>query len=336
MCNASPLAAHPAVRVIIVNYNGGAYLAHCLRALAAQTHHDFEAVVVDNGSTDGSMEAVPTDDARFTSMPLAENTGFAAANNRGAAGAQTPWLALLNPDAFPEPDWLENLLAESRRLPGVAMIGSTQLLAECDETILDGAGDNMPAFGYPWRGGFLKPHSPPWPAGETFAPCAAAALYDRALFEAVGGFDERFFCYCEDVDLAFRMRLMGGRAYQSGKAVVHHVSSGIAGRGSDFGLYHGYRNGLWMTFKCMPMPLMPFTIAGQVMTLAGVWLRNRLRGRNIPVWRALTDAFRGMVLMRADRSRLQAQRKVGVWAIARILVWSPQAYMKRRIVLRQW
>src|SRR5690242_10966967 len=111
MTSSADTTSEPAVRVIVVSYNSGAYLARCLAALAAQSMPRFEAVVVDNGSSDGSLDGALPADGRFSVIRLGENLGFAAANNRGAAGARTRWLATLNPDAFAEPDWLAQLLA---------------------------------------------------------------------------------------------------------------------------------------------------------------------------------------------------------------------------------
>jgi len=111
----------PKVSVIIVNYNAGDWLARSAQSLAAQTMADFECFIIDNGSTDGSIAALPDLDDRFKVIELGENTGFATANNIGAAKASGDWIALLNPDAFARPDWLETLLAETARAPKITM-----------------------------------------------------------------------------------------------------------------------------------------------------------------------------------------------------------------------
>ncbi|MBY0432006.1 MAG: glycosyltransferase family 2 protein, partial [Rhodospirillales bacterium] len=321
----------PRVRVIVVNYNGGAWLAHCLENLQRQSLTAFEAVVVDNGSTDGSLAGVPAD-PRFQVMAMERNLGFAAANNVGAVGARTRWLAALNPDAFPEPDWLERLVTVAEAHPGCVMAGSTQLL-DADPGLYDGTGDNLLFLGFAWRGHYLKPVSgPPHPSGEAFAPCAAAALYDRAAFEAVGGFDEYFFCYAEDVDLAFRLRLMGGRCLQVGEAVVRHVSSGIVGRGSPFAAYHGFRNQVWMLVKNLPAPLLailPFHLALAVL-MAAIWLARRDIGRSLAVLRGLRDGLAGLGPVWHRRRVVQATRRVSTADIARALSWSLADRLARR------
>ncbi|MBM3573789.1 MAG: glycosyltransferase family 2 protein, partial [Alphaproteobacteria bacterium] len=258
----------PAVSVLVVNFNAGAYLTRCLRALAAQSFQNFEIILIDNGSTDGSLDqavaAVPELAARLVVERAGANLGFAAANNRAAGRARAPWLATLNPDAFARPNWLAEMLAAVQRHPDFAMFGSTQLMADCPD-IIDGAGDAYHALGIAWRGGFEHPASSLSEEGEVFGPCAAAALYRRDAFVAAGGFDERFYCYHEDVDLAFRLRLTGQRCVQVAAAVVEHVGSGITGRTSDFSVYHGTRNRIWTFVKNMPAalfwPILPATLA---------------------------------------------------------------------------
>jgi len=243
----------PEISVIIVNYNAGNHLRQCVESLLSQTLSNFECILIDNGSTDGSLQSLPDLDPRFTLIEAGENLGFAIANNRAARQASADWIALLNPDAFARPSWLENGLKARKLLPKTAMVGSTQYLAlEPDK--FDGLGDEYHAFGIAWRAGFGKLVSQ-ITTREAFGPCGAGAFYDRSVFLALGGFDESFFCYHEDVDLAFRMRLAGYRCVQSADTIIDHVSSAISGRASDFAVYHGTRNRIWTFFNNMPLPL---------------------------------------------------------------------------------
>ena len=213
----------------------------------------MSAILVDNGSSDGSLETLPELDDRFTIMEAGENLGFAVANNRMRPMMLGDWIALLNPDAFARPDWLEEGLAARALLPNTAMVGSTQYLAlEPDK--FDGLGDEYHAFGVAWRAGFGEPVED-IVTREAFGPCGAGAFYDRDVFRTLGGFDESFFCYHEDVDLAFRMRLAGYRCVQSADTIIDHVSSAISGRASEFAVYHGTRNRIWTFFNNMPWPL---------------------------------------------------------------------------------
>jgi N-acetylglucosaminyl-diphospho-decaprenol L-rhamnosyltransferase len=315
-----------AVSVIVVNYNAGAHLSRCLAALAAQTHRDFEAIVADNASNDDSFAAARANcaDPRFAFVANDANLGFAAANNRAAQSARGTWLALLNPDAFPEPDWLERLLEATRRHPEAAIFGSTQL-QDTDPSRLDGCGDAYFAPGLPWRGGYDAPVSalPPDDA-ETFSACAAAALIRADVFRAMGGFDATFFCYCEDVDLGFRARLAGHRCVQARRAIVRHVGGGSSGGGAT-ARYYGTRNLVWTFFKNMPLPLLICLAPLHLATLAALLARAAARGQGRLVGRALVDAAAGLQgILRRRTARAATMR-----AIARALTWNFSTYWRR-------
>lgn len=318
------------VSVLVVNHNGGTYLARCLAALAAQTVTDFEALVLDCASTDDSF-AIATghgDDPRFRFWPLGENAGFARANNLAAAAARGHWLALLNPDAFPDPGWLAALLAAAARHPEVGLFGSTQW---CEDGTLDGGGDNYHAAGIAWRGGHGLAMNPPAGDYQTFGPCAAAMMVDRRRFLELGGFDERFFCYCEDVDFAFRWRLAGGQAIQAAGAEVIHVGGASAGPASAFARYHGLRNSVWTFVKCMPLPLLWVLTPAHLALLLAMVLRATIRGHGGVALRALRDAAAGLPALWSERKRVQARRNARTNTIAAALTWSPRALLDRRI-----
>jgi GT2 family glycosyltransferase len=145
--------------------------------------------------------------------------------------------------------------------PGHRMVASLQFNLH-DPSKLDGAGDNYLAYGYAWRGGFGHAASSAPPAGECFGPCGAAALYPRDLFLEAGGFDERYFCYHEDVDIAFRLRLLGEKCQFAPDARIRHAGSAVTGRTSRFSVFHGVRNGVWTYVKNMPGGWLLLTSAG--------------------------------------------------------------------------
>ncbi len=325
-----------AITVIIVNYNSGARLARCLEHLSRQTFRDFEIIVVDNASTDGSLDAA-LEAAPAPLLPRAirmpANSGFAAANNRAAAEARGDWLAFLNPDAYPERDWLSALMSARARYPFADAFGSTQLNAD-DPAVIDGAGDVVHVLGVPYRGHFGWPVERLPEDGECFAPCAAAALYRSRTFLNLGGFEERFFCYGEDVDLGFRLRLAGGRAVQVKAARVLHEGSGISGRYSDFTVYHGNRNRIWMIFRNMPGALYWPLLPARLLVDLYLCLRAFSIGSGRAYARAMLDGYRGLPQFTDDRRVLQRRRKVSVAAIARALTWSPRKVSRREADLR--
>ncbi len=308
------------VAVIVVNYNAGPYLARCLEALTRQTVGDPSIIVVDNASTDGSAEGVVACHPEVTLIQAPKNLGFAGANNLGLRHVgQASWVALLNPDAFPDPNWLAQLLAAAQTHPNYSFFGCRMRLAGAP-ALLDGTGDVYHVSGAAWR----RDHGVPVGRGasvpeEIFGPCAGAALYSRAALEEVGGFDESYFCYHEDVDLAFRLRLRGYRCLYVPDAVVDHVSSGIAGVRSEFATYHGHRNLVWTYVKNMPTPLYGFFLPLHIlMNLVGIAV-CATRGQLSVVLRAKRDALRGLPATLRKRRVTQATRRVTALDLLRVM-----------------
>jgi len=315
--------------VIVVNYNSGDRLRRCLDCLAEQTFRAFEVIVIDNSSTDGSPAIARDHRLAPKVIDAGSNLGFAAANNRAAHIAAGEWLAFLNPDAYARPDWLQRLVEATARHPYADAFGSMQLNA-ADPSRLDGAGDCFHLFGVAYRGAYGHPAASAPAEGECFAPCAAAALYRASAFRALGGFDERFFCYNEDVDLGYRLRLAGGRAVQVPTAVVLHEGSGVTGRHSDFTIYHGHRNRLWTHYKNTPLPLLVVGLPGHLLLNVYLLLRFCFAGGASAYARAMRDAVSGVSAFREDRRRLLAGRRASLRDIARVMTWSPLALILRR------
>ena len=325
--------AAPEITVVVVNYNGGEYLRGCLASLARQTFTNFEAIVIDNASTDGSLDRIIEEPERLTILRQTENLGFAGGNNVGARAGKGKWLALLNPDAEAAPDWLAAMMRAIADRPTHRMVACQQVSLH-DPSKLDGVGDCYLAFGYAWRGGFGHPIASAPPSGECFAPCGAAALYPRDLFLASGGFDERYFCYHEDVDIAFRLRMQGERCQYVADAVVRHAGSAITGRTSRFAVFHGVRNGVWTYVKNMPGGLLlltsPVWLIGSLMLLA----RGAVRGAFIPTWQGFMAAFAGLGPALVVRKQLKAKRKLSAAHIAAAFTWNPFSYLGRSIQVR--
>jgi GT2 family glycosyltransferase len=301
----------PSVAVVIVNYNGGDIVELALEALEAQTHKPARTIVVDNASSDGSPDRI---EARFPDVELLRletNAGFAGGNNLGARVAEDcEWIALLNPDAFPEPAWLERLVAATAAHPEFSFFGSLLLRADNPEQV-DGTGDAYHVGGMAWRRDNGRPLAEAHlEAGEIFSPCAAAALYRREAFLGAGGFDEALFAYYEDSDLAFRLRLLGERCFYEPAAVVRHVGFSSAGEESPFTVYHSQRNLVWAWAKNMPTPLLllylPQHLLVNVLNIA--WYTAR--GQAGAVLRSKVDAFRGLPAVWRQRRQLQPRRVV--------------------------
>jgi N-acetylglucosaminyl-diphospho-decaprenol L-rhamnosyltransferase len=322
----------PAISVVIVAYRSGPTLEPCLAALFRQTFSDFEVLLVDNDPADpASRDAA----ARWPDIRLltpGENLGFAAGNNLAAREARGQWLALLNPDAYPEPDWLAELIAAAGRQPGISCFTSLQIDA-ADPRVLDGAGDVMTLAGFPYRGGHGGAMPSIVPEGEIFSACGAAMLIDRALFLRLGGFDERFFCYCEDVDLGYRLRLVEEPTILAPAARVAHVGSASSGERSDFALFHGSRNRIWLYVKNTPTALLwtaPIHLLATLLLLA----RHLTRGEAGPAWRGVVAALADLGPALAERRRLQASRTARAWDIAAAMTWNPLDLLGMRSVIK--
>jgi GT2 family glycosyltransferase len=300
------------VAVIIVNWNSGILLKRCLESLERQHRQPDRIIVVDNASTDTSLREAEQALRNVDLIRLESNTGFAVANNRGAEAARSlDALVLLNPDAFAEALWLQELVSAAEREPDFTMFAS-HLVLESDSRYLDGAGDSYHVSGRAWRNGhgtLAAAWSPD--SYEVFAPCAAAALYRREAFERVGGFDESYFCYFEDVDLGFRFRLGGDRCLYVPNAVVRHVSSALTGYRSDFAVYHGERNMVWTFVKNMPAPLLWRYLPQHFLLNIASLFYYPLRGQGRAVWRAKWDALRGLPKVLRQRRVIQENRVAG-------------------------
>ena len=317
------MAESPWVRIVIVNYNAGPMLQACLDALASQTMPDFETVIVDNASTVQPISGLQLPDDRFHIRHAGDNIGFAAGSNLGAKGSTAPWIAMLNPDTKPRPDWLAELRAATERHKWATMFGSTQLAMDNPE-IVDGFGDVLSAFGSAWRSGNGRTvRELPTVDCEVFSPCAAAALYARESFEGEGGFDESFFCYLEDVDLGFRLRLRGERCVQVRRAEVLHAGSAITGHLSEFSVFHSYRNRIWLFAKNAPWPLVAPILgmqsAGIALSLARPTARSYRRAALKGVWAGLKGLPRAL----QSRKGVQRSRVKSTWEVARMMVWNP-------------
>jgi GT2 family glycosyltransferase len=310
----------PDVVVIIVNYNGGDMLLHCLHNLERQTWRSFRAIVVDNASSDDSLLRAEREYPWIEAVRLESNVGFASGNNIGAALApECPWIACLNPDAYADPDWLANLMQAAQAHPEFTLFGSKLILAMHPD-LFDGTGDIYHVSGAAWR----RDHGRELARGhhaaeEIFAPCAAASLYRRDAFDEAGGFDGDFFCYFEDVDLAFRMRLMGHRCYYVPSAIVHHVSSAIAGYQSRFTVYHGHRNLVWTFFKNMPLPLLfAYFLLHLLLNAASIVLYT-FKGQPLTILKAKRDAVRGLPSAWRKRRQIQSRRRVSSLTLLRFM-----------------
>jgi GT2 family glycosyltransferase len=242
----------PRAAVVIPSWNGRALLARCLQALSRQSERDFVTIVVDNGSSDGTADWLRENYPAVQLISNTENRGFARAVNQGIQASKGPYVAVLNNDTEPEPQWLRALLAASDAEPGIGMVASKMVFADRPH-VINSAGICVDLAGIAWDrfGGRIDDPTEAAPV-EIFGPCGGAALYSRAMLDEIGLFDESFFAYLEDVDLAWRGRVAGWHCLYAPAARVLHRHSATAGEGSPFKRYHLGRNKVWLLAKNYP------------------------------------------------------------------------------------
>lgn len=316
------------ISVLVVAYKSRATIGACMRALEAQSRRPREILVLENGSPVG--ERVESGDLPDGVRLIVQddNLGFAAGNNLLAKSASSGWIVFLNPDAFAHPDWVAELELATQRYPAVSLFGSTQYCAD-KSGLLDGVGDVFHATGLAYRAGFLRPVALLPIEGEVFGPCGAAAMIRRSLFQTLDGFDESLFCYSEDVDLAFRARLLGERAIQLRSAAVDHVGYASSGRRSEFATYYGVRNRLTVYLKNMPGWLLPVTLPFHIAATALLSLGAIKNGQFRLFWRAIFDALSRLPSTFKARRQIQKARKVSPGNVARMISWSSYALLAR-------
>lgn len=238
------------VHIVIPNYNGVRFLSACLASIEGQNYSSCETTVVDNGSSDGSLEYLRTSHPRVRCIELPENRGFSAAVNAGIQAGSAPFVFLLNNDTELPPDCVDQLVLAANELSDFDFF-APKMLSFHDRTILDGAGDGYLRGGAGYRLGTMerdgKRYNQP---GPVFGACAGAVLYRRTVFDKIGLFDEDFFAYLEDVDLNLRMNRAGLRGYYVPASVVYHIGSGTSGsKINEFTVRLSTRNSFFVLLK---------------------------------------------------------------------------------------
>ncbi len=294
--------------VVVVNWNGEAFIERCLLSLRAQTLPPQEVVIVDNGSEDGSPALVAERFPEFTLLQMGRNLGFAAATNRGVEATSSGLVALLNNDAWAEPTWLEALSSSSSEYPDYSLFASRVLL-DGSGGLLDTAGDGYSVAGFSFKRGWQKPCAETFcRKEEVFSPSACAAMYTREVWEQTGGFDESYFVFAEDVDLGFRARLLGHRCLYVPEAIVHHVCRGTA---KAIAVRLFCRNEVATLIKDMPLQVilsyLPHIAAYQLLSAGS----HVLRGQGAAFVQGRVAALRALPSLLARRRSIQSSAQVG-------------------------
>lgn len=287
--------AAPRASVIIPNWNGAKLLPSCLEALRQQTYDDFETIVVDNASSDGSCALIEAAYPEVRLLRMARNLGLTGGCNVGIEAARGAFMVLLNNDADAAPGWLGALVDALDRHPEAGSAASKMLLHDRRDT-LNSAGDFYGVDGIPGNRGVWQPDDGRFDEEKmVFGACGGAVAYRKAMLDEIGLFDTDFFMYCEDVDLAWRAQLAGWQCVYAPQAVVYHRLSATGG--GKLSSYYTGRNTLYVLFKDMPH------------TLRRKYRRQIIRAQ----WQIARDALRAW-RGEAARARLRGQ-------LAGLLAW---------------
>jgi GT2 family glycosyltransferase len=311
----------PRVSIIIVNWNGLEHLETCLESLQNQAFRDFEVVLVDNGSRDGSTNFVRERYPWVRLVELEENIGFAGGNNVGLEHARGEYLVALNNDTRADSGWLAELVATADAHPAAGMVGS-RVVAFVDPDIIDSLGVGICPDGMS-RGRFRGSRYSGLKLAEVepiLLPSACAALYKRAMLEETGFFDEDFFAYAEDTELGLRGQLAGWGAVLATRAIVQHKYSGTGGVFSPFKVYLVERNHYWAALKIFPLRMLlalPFHTVIRYLVQVKAVFASRGSG--------------GEFLTSGSRSALLGAVLKGTFAA---LTGAPRMWRKRRRIMR--
>lgn len=311
------------VTVIIPNYNGLKFMEPCFEALGRQNYKDYQVLVIDNGSGDGSVDWLK--EKGIPSVFLEENTGFSGAVNIGIKAADTPYVLLLNNDTEVQPDFVGELVRAIDSSPRIFSV-SSKMIQLSHRDLMDDAGDMFSVLGWAYQRGVGQSVSRYQKPYRIFSACAGAAIYRRAVFDEIGVFDPLHFAYLEDIDVGYRAQLYGYKNIYCPTAVVFHVGSGTSGsKYNSFKVKLASRNTVYLIYKNMPflqifINLLPI--------LAGVLLKYQFF-KNIGFEKDYLDGIREGIktLSRCRRVKLGPGCVVRYLKMELFLIWGTFLYV---------
>ena len=240
------------VTIVIPNYNGKHFMEPCLSSLSEQTYKNFHILVVDNASSDGSIEYMEENYPDIELIKLQKNFGFSKAVNIGIQHSRTPYVILLNNDTTVDTRYVEEMVKAIEKSPKIFSV-SSKMIQMYHPELIDSAGDLYTLLGWGVCRGCGRPVSNYKKYDEIFTACAGAAIYRCSVFDEIGYFDENHFAYLEDIDIGYRARIYGYYNMYCPTALVYHVGSGTSGsKYNSFKVKLAARNNLYLNYKNMP------------------------------------------------------------------------------------
>jgi len=296
------------INVIVLNFNGKDFLKDCLTSLRKQTYKDFEVILVDNGSTDRSVEYVKNNFPEVRILALRKNTGFCKGNNEGIRISQSEYVVLLNNDTKADRFWLEELYNTISKNPSIGFCASKVICFNQEK--IDSAGDGYSLCGASFKRGHFEHRNNYNKEEEVFGASASSAIYRRSMLDDIGLLDEDFFMGFEDGDLSFRAQLGGYKCLYVPKAIVLHRVSATIGKLSSRQVYYGQRNIEYVYIKNMPTPLIFRYFFSHLIYNMGAFFFFLLKGKGLHFIKAKLSVLRNLNKLLKKRKIIQKTRKV--------------------------
>ena len=297
------------ISLIILNWNGEKHLKECLEALRNQTYKDVEVILVDNGSTDNSVEFVRENFPEIRILALNRNMGFCKGNNEGIKKARGEYIALLNNDTKADKYWLEELYKSICKHPEIRFYTSKIVFYD-DPNKIDSAGDGFGICGVPFKIGHLENSNKYSQEKVVFGACGGASLYKKDMLNDIGLLDEDFFAIYEDGDLNFRAQLKGYKCLFVPSAIVYHKGSSSIGKLSAFYVYYGQRNVEYLYIKNMPFSLIVKNGYIHLLYILLAFVYFLIKGKAIKFLMAKSDVLGNLSNLLKKRSFIQKNPKV--------------------------
>ena len=308
------------VSVVIPNWNGLRFVGMCLDSMEKSVFRDFEVIVVDNGSTDGSRELIEEQYPWVRMIKLPENLGFAKACNDGIKASDAEFICLLNNDIEIDPNWLGEIVEGMERHPECGM-GTTKMMFLDERDVFYNTGDLFHAWSAGGgRGQGEKDVGQYDQEDYVFGACAGAGIYRRELFETVGIFDEDFFIFAEDVDLNMRSQLQGFQCVYLPQAKVYHIGTATVGLYSDRYVYLCKRNDVFVLIRNFSLKL----YCKYLFTILKHQFRDicyfTSRGQGMVLLKSKLDALKMLLPMLKRRYQIQKSRTVPDSEIEKLII----------------
>ncbi len=319
--------------IVIPNYNGRKFLERCLLSLYRQKGISFEVILVDNASTDQSLDYIRSDFPKVEIIELERNYGFSKAVNEGISVSNGEFVVLLNNDTEVESNWLVSLYHQINQSESIFSVSSKMIRFD-ERNIIDDAGDELTVLGWAFKRGDGEQVSDFRASGQIFSSCAGAAIYRKWIFDKIGVFDEDFFAYLEDVDIGYRAQLYGYHNEYCPDAIVYHVGSGTSGsKYNEFKIKLSARNNVYIFYKNMPYIQLLLNLPMLLIGFSVKYVFFLRRGWGSIYLRGLQEAI--IHLSHVQRQRFQYNHAFFYLRIQEKLIASTVRYIRNRIMRKR-